>query len=1140
MRNMVRLQEIVLLVACVLWGNVAAAAEQAEATPNEEGVAAKQYQEAVLADHPVGYWRFQDGDTDVISNVASHATEGQALNAEVVGSPARNQPGPQTPEFPLFGEDNFAVSLEAKGSYLSVKDPGENSSLDFDNGDEITLEAWVNPSSFAGSEFHYIIGKGRTRNPDFAADNQNYALRLTGPGGKLSFLFRSRGEEGDWHRWTSKTGISTNDGWHHVVVSYKFGEPDSIRGYIDGKPVKGSWDKAGKTDRAPVVDDDELRIGSTFEGLAPFQGLLDEIALYRSILSAERVAAHFRYVAPPLKPIAWADLTEGNVLVEIFEGLPDKKSWDFRPPQFVESYSTNVLAFVEVAKKYNSKGLQIDRSNPFLLRAAGKLRIPKGTQRILLRSRNAARLYLDDRLIAETKFFSIPSSGHGKVFDVDMSLAPNIRPLRRGDTEALAQIEGDGQSHRFRFELIVGGQQHRPELGDTSVSIAPPGEDFRLLSDEINVPLTNEGWLNFARQQRLSMVKLNRDRRRELGREENEYWNKQHTAAREQIADQAAPEVPKVADESAVYNDIDRFIVAKLEANHTNPATLLGDLAFLRRVALDVIGTIPTPSQIEEFLQDPPNTRRSKAIDRLLNEPGWADNWMGYWQDVLAENPALVKPKLNNSGPFRWWLYESFLDNKPFDRFAAELVRMEGSRRYGGPAGFELATQNDVPMAAKAQIIGRAFLGLNMTCARCHDAPFHDFLQKDLFSLAAMLGRKPQSVPATSSIPGGDDAVESLIVKVTLKPGSRVDPEWTFSEIVSASALSEKLHNSTDSREQLAALITSPSNHRFAEVIVNRMWRRYLGRGLVEPVDDWQGVQPSHPQLLQYLARELVLHDYDLKHIARLILNSHTYQRTAVAQTSLTDEQLALFAGPLTRRMRAEQIADSLFLAAGKPFDAGQLCLDIDGAMKLNTAINLGVPDRAWQFASLSNERDRPSLALPLAQPFVSMLETFGWRSSRQNPITDREDEPTVRQPAVLANGLIGRRISRLSDDSAFTQQALRKQPLEELVEGVYLRMLSRSPSSEEQKLFVALLADGYEDRLRDSPDKPQTRDFSLDYQVSWSNHLSSRANEIKVELQRIVEKGDPPTSRLEADWRERLEDMLWTVMNSPEFVFVP
>ena len=133
----------------------------------------------------------------------------------------------------------------------------------------------------------------------------------------------------------------------------------------------------------------------------------------------------------------------------------------------------------------------------------------------------------------------------------------------------------------------------------------------------------------------------------------------------------------------------------------------------------------PGEAEIAQYLADPAGKRRDLVIDRLLADERWADHWMGYWQDVLAENPNIINPTLNNTGPFRWWLHESLLDNKPVDLFVTELIRMEGSERFGGPAGFGTASQNDVPMAAKGMIVSSAFLGLEMKCARCHDAPAH-------------------------------------------------------------------------------------------------------------------------------------------------------------------------------------------------------------------------------------------------------------------------------------------------------------------------------------------------------------------------------------------------------------------------------
>src|SRR5690606_17448527 len=125
----------------------------------------------------------------------------------------------------------------------------------------------------------------------------------------------------------------------------------------------------------------------------------------------------------------------------------------------------------------------------------------------------------------------------------------------------------------------------------------------------------------------------------------------------------------------------------------------------------DVVGLTPAPAIVEEYLRQPESSRRSWAINRLLDDPGWADHWVPYWQDVLAENPGILKPDLNNTGPFRWYLHQAFLDGYSFDRLVMELLEMEGSLNQGAPAGFAMASLNDAPLAAKADILSQAFLG---------------------------------------------------------------------------------------------------------------------------------------------------------------------------------------------------------------------------------------------------------------------------------------------------------------------------------------------------------------------------------------------------------------------------------------------
>ncbi len=565
---------------------------------------------------------------------------------------------------------------------------------------------------------------------------------------------------------------------------------------------------------------------------------------------------------------------------------------------------------------------------------------------------------------------------------------------------------------------------------------------------------------------------------------------------------------------------------------------LADDLAWLRRVHLDVVGVTPSEAEIRAFQTDRAPDRRARVIDRLLADERWADQWMGYWLDVLAENPNLINPTLNNTGPFRWWLHESLVDNKPLDLFVTELVRLEGSERFGGPAGFGVASQNDVPMAAKGIILGSAFLGVEMKCARCHDAPTHLAKQKELFEFSALLATKPIKLPATSSV-----VLDSLrvggrepMIEVTLAPGTSVAPAWPFPAFVDPAVAAPLAQRPDDHRDRLAALITAPQNERFAQVMANRIWQRFMGRGLVETVGDWEKSVPSHPALLRWLGRELVRSGYDAKALARLILNSHAYQRAA---DPTLDAPGPLFVSPAPRRIGAEQLVDSLFAATGKPFEIEPVALDIDSIRTIDNALDLGRARRAWMLASTSNERDRPSLMLPRTQAVAEVLEVFGWRGARPDAASGvRENAPNVLQPALLSNGTMMHWLTRLSDDHGLTAFALEDQPLERFVDRLFLRLFTRTPSAAERETYLAALAPGFAtrvvSRVAPPPPPPGHRKF-----VAWSNHMKAEANSLRLEEEAAARKGDPATARLDPAWRRRFEDVIWALLNAPEWTHI-
>jgi len=1110
------------------------------------------YHEIVIKDKPVAYWRLNDAKPDSIKN---HAPGEQAakLDGTIAGKVAVQQAGPSNETFPEFEPDSTAAAFSGKGDYVRVKDPGADSPLDFKLGDAITIEAWVYLNKLGDNQNVYIVGKGRTGIKGFASDNQNWALRLRGDDGQacLSFLFRdarsgkekAKNSEEFWHRWTATKGFVPGAGWHHVAVTYSFGKGDSVKGYMDGQEVKGQWDMGGKTDLGPVVDDDEVWIGSSMNGSAgsSFNGLINEVAIYRRALSSSDLKKRYRYI-PTGPKVDITALPKDAVQVDIVENIPTESNWNFTPGKPTETFTIPAFGLAQVPKKYNEHGVVIDRSPAFLVRSAAMITLPKGEHTLLLRSLQSSRLFLDGQLLGVTKFIVPNGSGHGQVDPIPQDLPAGLRFLRTGHDELEIKVTSEGKPQLMVLESIVGGKTLKPEVGELTVSVSTKGGLYHLVAPKVRVPHTDEDFLAYVDNQTAQFGKLEYARRHDQLKEENKYWAERHKFARKVVAQMPALKIPTTSG-AAVQNNIDRFINARLEAENIKPAGLTDDWAFLRRLSLDTTGLVPTPEQIKVFMNDKSPDRRAKAIERFMSHPSWADNWVPYWQDVLAENPAILKPTLNNSGPFRYWIHESFLDNKPIDRFATELISMQGSVYHGGPGGFSLATQNDVPMADRAQVVSSAFLAMNLACARCHDAPYHDFKQADLFSLAAMLKQGPQEVPKSSSIPANANIKVGRLVNVTLHPGEKVEPVWPFAKKAMHDELAPgTLREPKDSREQLAAYVTDPRNERFAKVIVNRMWKRYFGYALVEPVDDWETSKASHPELMEWLARELVSHDYDLKHVAGLIFNSHSYQRVVVHQDGdLTDPKVRNFAGQYRRRMTAEQIVDSMYAAVGKQFDSELLTLDNDSRRSAKDFLSLGVPKRAWEFTSLSNDRDRPALAMPKTQEIVNALAMFGWRESRQNALSVRDDSPNVLQPAELANGEMSNgRIARLCDDCDITELCVQKQPVEALVKQLFQRLLTREPSSEELAAFAEHLKPGYAERVLDVPPKSLKKEYDPSLLLSWSNHLNAKATEIKMALEEKARRGEEPTPRLQANWRERAEDLVWAMVNTPEFVFVP
>ena len=334
--------------------------------------------------------------------------------------------------------------------------------------------------------------------------------------------------------------------------------------------------------------------------------------------------------------------------------------------------------------------------------------------------------------------------------------------------------------------------------------------------------------------------------------------------------------------------------------------------------------------------------------------------------------------------------------------------------------------------------------------------------------------------------------------------------------------------------------MTTAKNKRFPRVIANRVWKRLIGVGLVEPIHDWEGNQASHPELLDWLADDFVSHGYDFRHLVRQIMSSELYQRQAMGRQHAVPAERRFFNAPERRRLSAEQIVDSLHAVTGRSIDVEELTFVHDGRRPLGARQTLGRPHRAWMFGDLKNERDRPSLSLPKARAVVDVLEAFGWTGARQMPISERDTDPNVLQPGVLANGTLSVTLTRAANGSELAQLAVDATSPSSLVDTLFLRILTRLPKSTEREVFAAALAEGFEQRLVAAD---QVRSISPPKtlpQVDWFNHLRPKANEIQLEIERRVLAGPPADPRLRSRWREVYEDVVWSLINHREFVWIP
>lgn len=1195
------------------------------------------------------------------------------------------EPGPRPPEFPDFSGDSNSVRIGGKGSYVSFPDKEKDSPYQFNAGDAISLEGWIKVNKIQDGSINFIVSKGRTGQKEFPQDNLNWALRVVGIGeeARLNFIFATPHQgKTHWHRWTSSLGFVPSSGWHHLAVSYRFGEPYSIKGWIDGVSTDGLWDYAGATERSPVADRSDVWIGNSMrrDAMVSFDGWIHSVAIHRRMLDDRQVATRFKrnggplLIVPVAEPIAGiTDVPENRVLVTVAESMPSHDRWPYKgeaKSKEVMRWSHDSFLLHRLPRRYDDWGIRTAWKAPLLLTMAADVPLPDGRQKLLLRARGLGRLWIDGELVARTNadVTRQQSRGGRNPITIPQPPLPGARPVGEYMQEVAVDVDlpapvldqdGKPKPRRVVFEQIVGAKGILTMTGETSVALlSGDGKAYHLLQAGTNpaLPLTDHAVDRELAAMEASLAKFDDANRRKLAGNRDDYWQKRRDVARTWAAANPAPAVPATAKAEKTH-PVDAFLYAKIDKaatgkgaaddspeaahfhqkvlpllqnqcfrchgekdrgdlkldsretallggdsgiaavvpgkpmeseliariltgdesermppkgdgltkeqtedlkqwiqagavwpetgideSHLTLAPVIDDTAFLRRIHFDLVGLPPTEEEILSFLADPAEDKRGQLIARLLKDERHAGHWISFWMDLLAENPSLIATSMNSTGPFRWFLYEALRDRKPLDRMVTELLMMRGTSADGGSAGFAVAGESDAPFAEKGHIVASAFLAVEMQCARCHDSPYHSTTQQDLFSMAAMLGRRTMSVPETSRVPAAffENSSRASLIKATLKPDAKVAPVWPFAEetgLADSAALDDWLSDPKDTRERLALLITSPENQRFSKVIVNRLWKRLMGAGIIEPIHDWEGREASHPELLDWLAHEFVSSGYDVDHVTGLIVSSQAYQRESVGNNVEASAEQRYFQAPDRRRLSAEQIVDAMHVATKSRMDVEELTFDPQGRWPAGSRMNLGLPDRAWMMVDLKNERDRPSLSLPKARAVADVLEAFGWVGARQKPISERVEDVNVLQPGSLANSVLTNTLTRASAGSSLARIAIEARQPGDIVDTLFLSILNRHPSDQEKSTFSAELADGFGQRLvepgESKPQKPLPR-------ITWLNHANPEANTIQEEYEDRVRQGPPADPRLQSDWRARYEDVVWSLINNPEFIWLP
>jgi hypothetical protein len=470
----------------------------------------------------------------------------------------------------------------------------------------------------------------------------------------------------------------------------------------------------------------------------------------------------------------------------------------------------------------------------------------------------------------------------------------------------------------------------------------------------------------------------------------------------------------------------DRLMLQQWRRLSVAPSPLADDATFIRRVTIDICGTLPTPQEIVEYLADQRADKRARLVDRLLNRPEYASYFALKWADILQNRGAGYSTSKQRRGTalFAGWIRDSIAANKPYDQFVSEILTASGNQNENPPAIW-FRTVRKSPEYVES--VAQAFLGVRIQCAQCHHHPAERWSQSDYYGLAAVFARVGRKGGFADAEVPTDEMIYLKDNGDVLHPrtGERVLPR-------ALGGSDFDLAQGDDPRRSLARWMTAADNPFFARTMVNRLWAHFLGRGIIHPIDDARSTNPpSNPELLDALAADFVASGYDVKHLIRTITSTRAYGLTSDPDEGNVGDTQS-FARFLPRRLTAEVLLDGISQVLDAPTDFS------GGGGKLPAGTR--------------------AIDLPDENVTAHFLDVFGRPSRMSSCECERVDAPALTQALELVNSEEIQR--KLTADNGYAKRlATGDKSHAERAAEVFLRVLGRRPRSEELKTATDFLA---------------------------------------------------------------------------------